>query len=106
MGGALVHRVARIRGGPIRLIMRFLAGPGRAALVSPIRPEPVMQLQHCIGMSGDHARALVWCPGGREVVFVSNNTVIAQVRTAVGDGGGGGQSPISPDFSEPLLLLG
>lgn len=44
-----------------------------------LRPDPVMELQHVMGMSGEHARALSWCPGTNEAVFVSNSLVVAQV---------------------------
>jgi WD repeat-containing protein 90 len=58
--------------------------PGTAATVlgakkaCAILPDPVMELQHVMGMSGEHARALAWCPGTAEAVFVSNNMVVAQ----------------------------
>lgn len=37
-----------------------------------------MELQHVIGMGGEHARALTWCPSGREVVYVCNHSLVAQ----------------------------
>lgn len=49
-------------------------GPG----VSALQPDPICELSAVIGFSGEHARAVVWCPTSNEVVFPSNNVVIAQ----------------------------
>eukprot|EP00959_Pyramimonas_sp_CCMP1952_P147910 3095419-Pyramimonas_sp.AAC.1 len=47
--------------------------------MSPLQPDPICELQAVVGFSGEQPRAVTWCPSGNEVVFPSNNVVIAQV---------------------------
>ena len=49
----------------------------RAVWVIIMQPDPIMQLDNIVGLSGQRAGCVLWSAAGDEIVFPSNNVVIA-----------------------------